>query len=171
MNSFKPSAASMVAAVVNEETGEERKRLINKGRWKGYGPATVTFGDLNVSCFPGSLIFGLRSIGPRKSNSCRATSPKSSQTGAPRTRHAGRTGPSNSPDSVTDAPISSCKTVQSGRVLPCIINSVLPKSERYTSEVSLFTLHINSRPAAQRSCSLLFAIRSRTGPGGIHLSA
>lgn len=41
----------MVATVVNEETGEERKRLINKGRWKGYGPATVTFGDLNVgSC-------------------------------------------------------------------------------------------------------------------------
>ncbi|KAG6378461.1 RNA polymerase III transcription factor IIIC subunit-domain-containing protein [Boletus reticuloceps] len=45
---FKPNSASMATTVVNEETGEERKRLINKGRWKGYGPATVTFGDLNI---------------------------------------------------------------------------------------------------------------------------
>ncbi|KAH0839666.1 RNA polymerase III transcription factor IIIC subunit-domain-containing protein [Lanmaoa asiatica] len=45
---FKPNPASMVTTVVNEETGEERKRLINKGRWKGYGPATVTFGDLSI---------------------------------------------------------------------------------------------------------------------------
>ncbi|KAG9317214.1 RNA polymerase III transcription factor IIIC subunit-domain-containing protein [Chiua virens] len=45
---FKPNAASMVTTVVNEETGEERKRLINKGRWKGYGPATISFGDVNI---------------------------------------------------------------------------------------------------------------------------
>ncbi|KAF8559015.1 hypothetical protein OG21DRAFT_1493418 [Imleria badia] len=45
---FKPNPASMIATVVNEETGEERKRLINKGRWKGYGPATVSFGDLSI---------------------------------------------------------------------------------------------------------------------------
>lgn len=43
----------MATTVVNEETGEERKRLINKGRWKGYGPATVTFWDLNVGNFLG----------------------------------------------------------------------------------------------------------------------
>lgn len=38
----------MVTTVLNEDTGEERKRLINKGRWKGYGPATITFDDPNV---------------------------------------------------------------------------------------------------------------------------
>jgi len=41
----------MVTTVLNEDTGEERKRLINKGRWKGYGPATITFDDPNVLIF------------------------------------------------------------------------------------------------------------------------
>lgn len=59
IGSFKPNSASMVATVINEETGEERKRLINKGRWKGYGPATVTFGDLNVGSCLGLLFFHL----------------------------------------------------------------------------------------------------------------
>lgn len=39
----------MVSTVINEETGEEKKRLINRMRWKGYGPATITFTDVTVS--------------------------------------------------------------------------------------------------------------------------
>ncbi|KAF9221850.1 hypothetical protein BS17DRAFT_784069 [Gyrodon lividus] len=49
---FKQNPASMATTVINEETGEERKRLINRGRWKGYGPATITFADPNVPEHP-----------------------------------------------------------------------------------------------------------------------
>ncbi|KAF8845693.1 hypothetical protein BDN67DRAFT_1006961 [Paxillus ammoniavirescens] len=49
---FKPNPASMATTVINEGTGEERKRLINRGRWKGYGPATITFTDSNVPEHP-----------------------------------------------------------------------------------------------------------------------
>lgn len=66
MSSFKPNPASMVATVVNEETGEERKRLINKGRWRGYGPATVTFGDLSVRDFSGLVYFHPRFLRSQK---------------------------------------------------------------------------------------------------------
>ncbi|KAG1863336.1 RNA polymerase III transcription factor IIIC subunit-domain-containing protein [Suillus tomentosus] len=45
---FKANPASIVTSLINEETGEERKRLINKGRWKGHGPVTITFSDPNV---------------------------------------------------------------------------------------------------------------------------
>jgi hypothetical protein len=44
----------MVTTVVDEDTGEERKRLINKMRWKGYGPAAIQFSDpvvcSHISC-------------------------------------------------------------------------------------------------------------------------
>lgn len=43
--SFKPNPSSMVSTTIDEETGEEKKRLINKGRWKGYGPASIMFTD------------------------------------------------------------------------------------------------------------------------------
>jgi general transcription factor 3C polypeptide 5 (transcription factor C subunit 1) len=43
----------MVSTTVDEETGEEKKRLINKMRWKGYGPASIMFVD-NYVC-PHSL--------------------------------------------------------------------------------------------------------------------
>lgn len=46
--SFKPNPASMESITIDEETGEERKRLINKGRWKGYGPASIMFIDQTV---------------------------------------------------------------------------------------------------------------------------
>lgn len=59
----------MAATVINEETGEERKRLINKGRWKGYGPATVTFGDLNVGSVLGLFCFHLTLRRSRKTQS------------------------------------------------------------------------------------------------------
>ncbi|KAJ7699882.1 RNA polymerase III transcription factor IIIC subunit-domain-containing protein [Mycena rosella] len=45
---FKPNPASMVSTTVNEETGEEKKRLINKMRWKGYGPTSISFSDRQV---------------------------------------------------------------------------------------------------------------------------
>lgn len=38
-----------MSTIVDEETGEEKKRLINKMRWKGYGPATIAFADSIVS--------------------------------------------------------------------------------------------------------------------------
>ena len=34
--------------MVDEETGEEKKRLINRMRWKGYGPISVAYADKNV---------------------------------------------------------------------------------------------------------------------------
>lgn len=41
----------MVSATLDEETGEEKKRMINRMRWKGYGPASITFSDEHVkSC-------------------------------------------------------------------------------------------------------------------------
>ena len=38
----------MVSISVDEGTGEEKKRLINKMRWKGYGPAAIMFSDPHV---------------------------------------------------------------------------------------------------------------------------
>lgn len=47
-NSFKANPASMISTTIDEETGEEKKRLINKGRWKGYGPASIMFVEQTV---------------------------------------------------------------------------------------------------------------------------
>lgn len=66
----------MAATIVNEETGEERKRLINKGRWKGYGPATVSFGDVNVGDFPELFYFHLKNYRSRKLQSLPCYKPK-----------------------------------------------------------------------------------------------
>ena len=41
----------MISTTVDEETGEERKRLINRMRWKGYGPASIMFADAQVPSF------------------------------------------------------------------------------------------------------------------------
>ena len=43
---------SVPTTVVDEETGEEKKRLINKMRWKGYGPATIMYTDTEVPTKP-----------------------------------------------------------------------------------------------------------------------
>lgn len=51
MRSFKANPASMVSTIIDEATGEERKRLINKWRWKGYGPATIMYSDQAVRRF------------------------------------------------------------------------------------------------------------------------
>ncbi|KAI6164704.1 RNA polymerase III transcription factor IIIC subunit-domain-containing protein [Pisolithus thermaeus] len=58
---FKANPASMVATTADEDTGQERKRLINKGRWKGYGPATISFGDSNVPQNPSPGLLQARS--------------------------------------------------------------------------------------------------------------
>lgn len=38
----------MVSTIVDEETGEEKKRMINRMRWKGYGPASIMFSETHV---------------------------------------------------------------------------------------------------------------------------
>ncbi|KAF9470465.1 hypothetical protein BDN70DRAFT_821342 [Pholiota conissans] len=45
---FKANTASMKSTTIDEETGEERKRMINRMRWKGYGPASIMFADAHV---------------------------------------------------------------------------------------------------------------------------
>jgi general transcription factor 3C polypeptide 5 (transcription factor C subunit 1) len=40
---------SITTAVIDEKTGEEKKRLINKSRWKGFGPTSVSFNEKGVS--------------------------------------------------------------------------------------------------------------------------
>lgn len=49
--SFRANTASVVTSVIDEETGEEKKRMINRMRWKGYGPAAIMFNDAEVSIF------------------------------------------------------------------------------------------------------------------------
>ncbi|KAJ3741357.1 RNA polymerase III transcription factor IIIC subunit-domain-containing protein [Lentinula detonsa] len=57
---FKGNPASIVSTVVNEETGEEKKRLINRMRWKGYGPATIAFSDANAPDKPPANVEAVR---------------------------------------------------------------------------------------------------------------
>ncbi|KAF9534434.1 RNA polymerase III transcription factor IIIC subunit-domain-containing protein [Crepidotus variabilis] len=49
---YKGNPASIVTTAVDEQTGEERKRVINKMRWKGYGPASIMFTDGHVPTKP-----------------------------------------------------------------------------------------------------------------------
>jgi len=60
----------MVSTTVDEETGEERKRLINRMRWKGYGPASIMFTDANVRfmCF-WRVVFSSSMPGPGQATS------------------------------------------------------------------------------------------------------
>ncbi|KAG6837927.1 hypothetical protein H0H93_008321 [Arthromyces matolae] len=53
---FRSNTASMVSTTVDEETGEEKKRLINRMRWKGYGPASIMFSDANVPEKPPQVV-------------------------------------------------------------------------------------------------------------------
>ncbi|KAJ3993157.1 RNA polymerase III transcription factor IIIC subunit-domain-containing protein [Lentinula boryana] len=57
---FKGNPASIVSTVVNEDTGEEKKRLINRMRWKGYGPATIAFSDANAPDKPPANVEAVR---------------------------------------------------------------------------------------------------------------
>ena len=46
--SFKANPNSRVVTVVDETTGVEKKRYVNKDRWKGYGPVTAMYSDSGV---------------------------------------------------------------------------------------------------------------------------
>lgn len=71
---------------------------------------------------------------------------------------------------MTNTSVSWYKIVRSGHVLPCTINSVPRRLERYTSEMVCFTLSVISRFSAPKFYFLLFAILSRMDLGGILLS-
>ena len=47
--SFKANTASVETIVVDEDTGTDKKRLINRMRWKGFGPVSVSYTEKNVS--------------------------------------------------------------------------------------------------------------------------
>lgn len=47
-SSFKANPASVITTNVDPETGEEKKRIINRMRWKGFGPACINFSDASV---------------------------------------------------------------------------------------------------------------------------
>ncbi|KAF8916834.1 RNA polymerase III transcription factor IIIC subunit-domain-containing protein [Mucidula mucida] len=57
---FKANTASVASITVDEETGEEKKRLINRMRWKGYGPATISFTDATVPTKPPAVVESAR---------------------------------------------------------------------------------------------------------------
>ncbi|KAK0242443.1 RNA polymerase III transcription factor IIIC subunit-domain-containing protein [Armillaria nabsnona] len=57
---FKANTASIVSTTIDEETGEEKKRLINRMRWKGYGPATIYFSDTVVPNKPPQNVEAVR---------------------------------------------------------------------------------------------------------------
>ncbi|KAF8626707.1 hypothetical protein AX15_004720 [Amanita polypyramis BW_CC] len=59
---LKTNSSSILSITVNEETGEEKKRLINRMRWRGFGPATVMFNDSYVPEKP------LHVVGQEKDN-------------------------------------------------------------------------------------------------------
>ena len=48
LRSYKANTASAETIVVDEETGEEKKRLINRMRWKGFGPTSVSYSNKSV---------------------------------------------------------------------------------------------------------------------------
>ncbi|KXN87859.1 Transcription factor tau subunit sfc1 [Leucoagaricus sp. SymC.cos] len=59
---FRANTASVVTTVVDEETGEEKKRMINRMRWKGYGPAAIMFNDVEIPNGPPPSVENERQI-------------------------------------------------------------------------------------------------------------
>ncbi|EIN10874.1 hypothetical protein PUNSTDRAFT_119730 [Punctularia strigosozonata HHB-11173 SS5] len=49
---YKSNPASAVITSVNDETGEEKSRLINQMRWKGLGPTSISFSDADIPLHP-----------------------------------------------------------------------------------------------------------------------
>lgn len=47
-NSFKANPASVAVTTVDEKTGEEKTRLINRMRWKGLSPVSISYHDEGV---------------------------------------------------------------------------------------------------------------------------
>ncbi|KIM91005.1 hypothetical protein PILCRDRAFT_159710 [Piloderma croceum F 1598] len=58
---FKANPSSMISTTIDEETGEEKRRLINKGRWKGYGPASIMFVEQTLPDKPPQIVEEMRS--------------------------------------------------------------------------------------------------------------
>jgi general transcription factor 3C polypeptide 5 (transcription factor C subunit 1) len=52
MGSFKSNPTSIPTTIVDEKTGQERKRMVNKQRWKGWAPISITYGDAVPSTPP-----------------------------------------------------------------------------------------------------------------------
>ncbi|KAI0829373.1 RNA polymerase III transcription factor IIIC subunit-domain-containing protein [Trametes gibbosa] len=53
---YKANTASVETIVVDEDTGEESKRLVNRMRWKGYGPISISYADKGVPDKPNSTV-------------------------------------------------------------------------------------------------------------------
>lgn len=45
---FRSNPASIVATVADDGSGDGKKRMINRMRWKGYGPAAIMFSDAEI---------------------------------------------------------------------------------------------------------------------------
>lgn len=45
LDSYKANPTSMRTAVVDDKTGVEKKRLVNRQRWKGWAPISITYAD------------------------------------------------------------------------------------------------------------------------------
>ncbi|OSD01840.1 hypothetical protein PYCCODRAFT_1478265 [Trametes coccinea BRFM310] len=63
---YKANPASVETIVVDEETGEEKKRLINRMRWKGYGPIAISYADKGVPDKPSAPVEEQRSQADKK---------------------------------------------------------------------------------------------------------
>ncbi|KAH9853850.1 RNA polymerase III transcription factor IIIC subunit-domain-containing protein [Lenzites betulinus] len=53
---YKANPASVETIVVDEDTGEETKRLVNRMRWKGYGPISISYADKGVPDKPNTTV-------------------------------------------------------------------------------------------------------------------
>ncbi|THH33805.1 hypothetical protein EUX98_g447 [Antrodiella citrinella] len=64
--SYKANTASVVSTTVDEATGEEKKRYINRMRWKGYGPVSLYYADKEVPTKPTTSVEEQRSHADQK---------------------------------------------------------------------------------------------------------
>ncbi|KAI0637731.1 RNA polymerase III transcription factor IIIC subunit-domain-containing protein [Trametes polyzona] len=53
---YKANTASIQTIVVDEDTGEEKKRLINRTRWKGFGPIAISYDHKGVPDKPSQTV-------------------------------------------------------------------------------------------------------------------
>ncbi|KAF7795882.1 hypothetical protein EIP86_007049 [Pleurotus ostreatoroseus] len=63
---YKANPASIPTTYIDEASGEEKKRLINRMRWKGFGPIAINFSDKGVPDKPSQIIEEQRSQADQK---------------------------------------------------------------------------------------------------------
>ncbi|KAI0643723.1 RNA polymerase III transcription factor IIIC subunit-domain-containing protein [Trametes meyenii] len=63
---YKANTASVETIVVDDHTNEEHKRLINRMRWKGYGPIAISYADKGVPNNPSPAVEEQRSQADKK---------------------------------------------------------------------------------------------------------